>query len=258
VLDLIARLPPGARVLDIGARTGSFHTDRTDLLIVRLDLEIVPARGVGCYVAADPARLPFPPAAFDLVVSNHSLEHFVALEDTLREIGRVVRPAGALYVAVPDAGTLTDRIYRWMAKGGGHVNPFHSADEVAGLVERLTGLAHRATRDLYSSLSFLNRANFTSRPPRKIALFAFGNERFLAVLMWILRFDRGGLSRYGWALYFGDAGVRGALESWINVCVRCGAGHAEAFLRKSGVLGRGWSYRCPECGGWNLVTRERR
>ncbi len=257
VLDLIDRLPPGARVLDLGARTGSFHTDRNDLTIIRVDLEIAPARGAGYYVAADAARLPFRTAAFDLIVSNHSLEHFQALEETLREVGRTLGPGGALYVAVPDAGTLTDRIYRWMARGGGHVNAFRSPEQVVGLVERITALPHRATRDLYSSLSFLNRRNITARPPRKIALFAFGSERFLAVLMWILRLGRGGLSRYGWAFYFGDSPVIGTLEPWINVCVRCGAGHAAAFLRKSGALGRGIVYRCPECGGWNLFSRER-
>jgi len=36
---LLESLPPGARVLDLGARTGSFSTNREDLAIVRLDLE---------------------------------------------------------------------------------------------------------------------------------------------------------------------------------------------------------------------------
>ena len=31
---------PGARVLDLGARSGSFTTNRQDVLVVRLDLEI--------------------------------------------------------------------------------------------------------------------------------------------------------------------------------------------------------------------------
>jgi SAM-dependent methyltransferase len=255
LIDLVKNLPAGARVLDLGARAGSFETTRRDLLIVRLDLEIVPARGAGWYVAGDAARLPFRSGAFDLVISNHSLEHFADLEETLREIGRVTRPDGALYAAVPDAGTLSDRIYRWLGKGGGHVNPFHSARDVAALVERLTGLPHRATRVLYSSLSFLNRHNFVSRPPRKIALFAFGNERFLAILMWLLRLGGGRLSRYGWALYFGQVEARGELEPWINVCVRCGAGYAEAFLRSTGAIdGRKRWYRCPVCGGANLLT----
>ena len=70
--------------------------------------------------------MPFGSAAFDLVVSNHSLEHFVELEPTLREIGRVMRPGGTLYIAVPNTATLSDRIYRWLARGGGHVNPFRN------------------------------------------------------------------------------------------------------------------------------------
>ena len=253
MLDLIERLPSGSRVLDLGARSGSFHTTRRDLEVFRLDLEIVPARGLGSYVAGDAARLPFAAGVFDLVISNHSLEHIVALEQCLREIGRVVRPGGALYVAVPDADTLTDIVYRWMAKGGGHVNAFRSAGQVAELVERFTGLPHRAMRVLYSSLSFLNRRNFVAPPPRKIALFAFGNERFLAILMWLLRMLGGWWSRYGWALYFGNVEARGTLDAWMNVCVRCGSGHAREFLRHKAAIRYG-TYRCPECGGWNILA----
>src|SRR5579872_2595885 len=132
MLHLIAGLPPGACVLDLGAGSGSFHTDRGDLTIVRLDLEIRAAREPGCYVAADAARMPFASSSFDLIVSNHSLEHFPELEPALAEVGRVLRPDGMLYVAVPNATTLTDSIYRWMGRGGGHVNAFRSAGQVAG------------------------------------------------------------------------------------------------------------------------------
>src|SRR5204862_1564304 len=116
---------------------------------------------------------------------------------------------GALYVAVPGTGTLSDRISRWSGRGGGHVNPFHSPADVIGPVERLTGLPHSGTRPLISSLAFLNSHNFTGRAPLKTALFAFGNERFLAVLVRLLRaLDRRlgtRLSHYGWAFYFGSA-----------------------------------------------------
>jgi SAM-dependent methyltransferase len=252
--ELIAGLPAGSRVLDLGCRAGSFQTLRRDLHIVRLDLEIPTRRGAGSYVAADAARMPFRAGAFDLVVSNHSLEHFVELEATLREIGRVARPEGALFVAVPDAGTLADHIYRWMGRGGGHVNAFRSAGEVAGLVERLTALRHRGTRVLISSFCFLNRHNIEGRPQKKLALFGFGDERFLAAMVWLLRaIDRRcgtRLSHYGWSFWFGSAGPGEPGDVWVNVCVRCGAGHpAEA-------LPAGWSYRCPACGGWNLRTPE--
>ena len=139
MLDLIGTLPAGARVLDLGAGPGSFPSQRQDILVVRLDLERPHRLGPGSYVLADAARMPFPPASFDLVVSNHSLEHFTELEATVREIGRVVKPDGVLYVAVPDATTLTDRIYRWLGRGicqsvpvaGGGRRPHHAAYRTA-------------------------------------------------------------------------------------------------------------------------------
>src|SRR5271169_4739806 len=173
---LIAALPPGSRVLDLGARTGSFQTERSDLCVVRLDLEIPAARPDGACVAADAAHMPFAPQCFDLIVSNHSLEHFPELEQTVREIGRVLRPDGALFIAVPDASTLTDRIYRWLGRGGGHVNAFRSPGQVVRLVQDLTGLKCRGTRMLFSGLSFLNARNVT-HPPKRLLLFANGNER---------------------------------------------------------------------------------
>lgn len=248
-MDLLRHLPPRGRVLDLGARAGSFQSPRSDLIVVRLDLDPPPSRGDGLYVAGDAARMPFASASFDAVVSNHSLEHFVELESAIREIGRVLRPGGALYIAVPDATTVTDRIYRWLGRGGGHVNAFRKPADVIGIVERLTGLPHRCTVPLISSLSFLNAHNFTAPPPRRIALFAFGNERFIAVLIWLLksigrRFGSR-LGHYGWTFYFGSA-LPSTEDVWWNVCVRCGSGHPSGALPLTRV------YRCPHCGGWNL------
>ncbi len=263
---LLDPLPSGSRVLDLGSAAGSFSLDRNDLTIVRIDRLVSTARRPGIYVTGDAAQLPFASASFDAVISNHSLEHFEDLEAALREVGRIVKPGGSFYVAVPDATTLTDRIYRWLGRGGGHVNAFRRAADVTGPVERLTGLKHRGARWLFSSLSFLNNHNFTAPPPKRIALFAFGNERFLAALMWILRgIDRRRgtrLSRYGWAFYFGHIAGEINDERWVNVCVRCGAGHSAAHLRKRGALrrafGRVQSYLCPDCGGWNLLSPDDR
>jgi len=264
MIHLLSRLPAGARVLDLGAAAGSFPDVRPGVLVVRLDLKFDLGGAAGCLVRGDAARLPFADGVFDLLVSNHSLEHFVDLEAVVREMGRVARPGAGLYVAVPDAGTLTDRIYRWIGCGGGHVNPFRKPAEVIELIERLTGLAHRATRDLNSSLTFLNSHNVRGWPRRKIWLFGNGDERFLAVLLWALRaVDRvfgSGLSRYGWEFHFGAADPGEVREPWVNVCVRCGAGHSEEYLREQAS---GWrrfgpieSYRCPACAGFNLLSAE--
>jgi SAM-dependent methyltransferase len=257
MLDLIDNLPPGARVLDLGARSGSFCTTRTDVAIVRLDLEIPAARQSGAYVSGDAALMPFADAVFDVIISNHSLEHFCELTRTVCEIGRVIKRDGVLYVAVPDATTVTDRIYRWLGKGGGHVNAFRSPEQVAAVIAKGTHLPLRRTTLLYSSLSFLNARNFTSRPPRKIALFGFGNEYFLALFLHLLRcVDRvfgTRLSVYGWSFYFGGTDSPAQGEPWPNVCVRCGAGSPVEYLRAASVV-RGGSYRCPACGGFNLLA----
>jgi SAM-dependent methyltransferase len=264
MLHLIRNLPAGARVLDLGAGPGSFRCKRTDLVVVRLDLNMPHRQGSGSYVVADAARMPFTPGSFDLVVSNHSLEHCSELEATIVEAGRVLKPDGALYIAVPDATTLADRIYRWLGRGGGHINPFRSAAEVSGMVKRLTRLPLHGTTALFSSLSFLNSHNFEAPPPRRIALFAFGDEYFLAILIAILRvLDRrfgSRLSQYGWSFRFGNvAGVQPA-EVWVNVCVRCGSGHSVPYLRKNApqreIAGLFQTYRCPECGGFNFLSPE--
>jgi ubiquinone/menaquinone biosynthesis C-methylase UbiE len=110
-------------------------------------------------VTARAEALPFRTGQFAAVISNHSLEHFEGLEEALDEIGQVINPQGFLYVAVPDSSTVTDRIYRWMAQGGGHVNRFTSASALIRRVSEKTGLPHAGTRVLCTSLSFLNRAN---------------------------------------------------------------------------------------------------
>lgn len=215
--------------------------------VTRVDLE------PGGDVQADAAALPFRDHVFAAVVSNHSLEHVLRLDDALREIGRVVAPGGILYVAVPDASTLCDRIYRWAASGGGHVNAFTSAEELAQRIERATGLPHRATRLLHTSLSFLNRRNVRGWPGLRWLALGAGSET--ALRWWSLaartidRRFRTRLSVYGWSLYFGNLGSTVDTRPWTNVCVRCGAGHADETL----AVRRG-RWRCPACGAANFFS----
>ena len=243
--ELLRTLPPDAWVLDLGAAAGSFTFERA----LRVDLErdlLRPPQGV----QADAARLPIRDGSVAVVISNHSLEHFENLQGALAEIRRVIRPDGALYVAVPDAGTLCDRVYRWLARGGGHVNAFRSAPELARKIERATGLQHAATRTLCTSFSYLNRRNRRTRPPRKLYLLGGGTEISLHLWNAVLRLcDRWlgtRLSVYGWAFYFGAVPKGLDLRTWTNVCIRCGSGHPREAL-----AGR-WIYRCPSCGARNL------
>src|ERR1700730_7776597 len=108
--ELLRDLPPGALVLDLGCGAGSFDSAGAHYTTVRTDLE--PNSVPVCNFVQDyAASLPSAARCFDLVVSNHSLEHVENFPGALEEIGRVLKPTGSLYVAVPDATTITDRLY---------------------------------------------------------------------------------------------------------------------------------------------------
>ena len=250
----------GGYVLDLGSRFGSFDPRGRPFVTVRVDLD-PPAEGGGaCVVKADAARLPFRDGCFAAVISNHSLEHFEQLGEALGEVGRVSGPGAAFYAAVPDATTVTDRLYRWLARGGGHVNAFRSADALANLIERKVGLRHTGSRLLYTSLSFLNSKNRRSRAPRKLILLGGGREWTLVLFNGLFRIvDRLLGTRtavYGWALYFGQVSVPVETVGWVNACARCGSGHSLQRLAEEGrirrVLGLVPTYRCPDCGARNL------
>jgi len=113
-LDVVdAELPASAgaarTVLELGSRTGGFLVAAAEralpvagidiafrwLVVARKRLE---GRGLTARLACCCAQfLPFPPAAFDLVVAGNVLEHTHAQEELIAEAGRVLRPGGALF-----------------------------------------------------------------------------------------------------------------------------------------------------------------
>jgi SAM-dependent methyltransferase len=257
--EILKTLPAGSRVLDLGCAEGSFPEEATLASIVRVDREAPGDRSGGTpFVQADAATLPFADRTFAAVISNHSLEHFDNLAGALQEIGRVISPGGSLFVAVPDASTLTDKLYRWLAGGGGHVNAFTSPAETAAAIEQATGLPHVATRLLCSSLSFLNRRN-APRPPRRVLLLGAGYEWSLFLYAWLSRQLDARLSTrtsiYGWAFYFGSIVEPIDTETWVNVCIRCGSGCSSSSLTKQALVRSSFPgvriFRCPECGAAN-------
>jgi SAM-dependent methyltransferase len=262
VHEILDNLPPRARVLDLGAQAGSFSLDQyPHLTVVRADLS-QPNRHDNCSVLADAAQLPFPSRAFDAVILNHSLEHFARLKPALQEIGRVVTRDGAVYVAVPDARTITDRLYRKLYAGsGGHLNLFDSEAALTKMLAWYLGLEPGGARALCSSFAFLNRRNARQSVALRQTRFAGLPEPLLARLSAAFRlFDRRfhtRASRYGWALYFGKVGASVDPAVRTNVCIRCGAGHAAGWLLELGLVRRRAvfkRYQCPQCGAANYYT----
>lgn len=259
--EILRSLGEGARALDLGCYEGSFSAESCPgAQVIRLDRASHPA--AAGFVQADAARLPFRSGSFDAVIANHCLEHMDDVDRVIREIGRVTRRGGSLYISVPDGSSWTDRIYRWMFHGGEHVNQFTSADDLARRITTGAGFGLVAIRVLHSSLWFLNRARFGTRPPRRLLLFGNGNTGVIAWLSygmrWMDRVFGTRLSVYGWALYFGHVTTEVDTATWSNVCVGCGTAQSAAALESNSRV-RGTVFRfyiCPACGVWNLFTAD--
>ena len=255
--EILRSLPASAHILDLGCAQRSFDAGSTAAHVVRIDREIHIRDSQELVVQGDALHLPFRDHTFTAVVSNHSLEHFEDFPGALREIARVVCPQGSLFVSVPDASTFCDKLYRWLARGGGHVNAFTSSEDLALSIERTTGLKHLATKTLFTSLSFLNRRNSSEPRPRRLILLGGGREWSLFLFAWLSRaLDRrfgSRLSVYGWALYFGTIPVEIDSSPNVNVCLRCGSGNPSVWLRRKLLVSRSFvrQYRCPQCGARN-------
>lgn len=255
----VGELGAGQRVLDLGAGAGSLKGFELQAQLVCVDCDpgafSAPFPG-SRPVVASAERLPFPAESFDLVICHHALEHIPGVDGTLREIGRVLKRDGRLYISVPNGYGLCDGIYRYVFEGGDHVNRFRKAELVAR-VERTAGVHLRQWQKLYSSFAYLyrlgdlDRAIVPTLQPRlrRIARLPARLTRAVQAGLYVATraADRAfgvDWSLYGWALYF-ERGGGEVTENrpFVNVCLNCGSGHAAEELERS----RGMFYLCPSC-----------
>ena len=270
---LVRPLSPAAVVLDLGAGPGSFSYAATEARVLAVDVDFPDAaQGAWARVLGDSGAIPLGEETVDVVVCNHTLEHFPDCRQAIREIDRVLRPGGSLWVAVPDSGCLDDRLYRFLFLGGGHVNCFSLASLVEA-IETGTRLRTRSCKKLFTGFVYLNPPDpgkVQYYPPRAQLLARIPSRLLRTLLCWmnyavrlVDRLLRTRLSQYGWGLVVrredNSSGpvtdlARLRMEAGdANVCFACGAGHVEATLKPFRVLFR-TCYECPNCGTRNLVS----
>ncbi|GGL13638.1 hypothetical protein GCM10012284_55570 [Mangrovihabitans endophyticus] len=105
-----AELGAGDRVLDAGTGPGrlplAIAESRPELAVEGVDLSAdmidharhTDSAGRVTFTVADVADMPFPDATFALVVSSLSQHHWTDVEGALRDLRRVLRPGGRLWI----------------------------------------------------------------------------------------------------------------------------------------------------------------
>lgn len=104
-----------ADLLDIGTGSGHIADEFTRQVkrVVSVDLNDERDVREGYeFIKVDGAALPFDDDSFDIVVSNHVVEHVPDQRTHLAELMRVVRPGGVVYLATPNKLWLRDPHYR--------------------------------------------------------------------------------------------------------------------------------------------------
>ena len=100
-----ARLPRGSRVLDAGAGSGKYRAffpqcqyETQDFCEYKGDVVVYAAK---LDYVCDITAIPVPDGSFDAVLCTEVLEHVVEPVAAVRELGRVLKPGGQLWITTP-------------------------------------------------------------------------------------------------------------------------------------------------------------
>ena len=115
ILDVLNHVEPGP-LLDIGCAHGHTLLAARELGLSATGVDISDHAVSFCgelgfeTKIGTMERLPFPDGSFQIAVMKHVLEHTRTPREALREIRRVLRPGGGLFIAIPHAGYWKARI----------------------------------------------------------------------------------------------------------------------------------------------------
>jgi SAM-dependent methyltransferase len=271
--NILRTLTPSQIAIDLGCGGGSFHYASYQCRIIGSDIYIDPKSAYRDaqriqYVRSRATEIPLAGRSVDAVICNHTFEHFSDYKIVLREIDRVLKDPGALYIAIPNGYGFVDALYRWIFSGGGHINRF-SFGRIVEDVQDNTTLRLAQSVSLFSSFIYLKKpapelkqhlpqsAHFLFHIPawlRRIAIHSLN-----AVTRLLDKFFGSDFSQYGWAFVF----TRGQmafdpLPSYFNVCWSCGSGNDARQLKGTGqVINKVGLrvYYCANCHARNIFFK---
>ena len=241
--EILDQLDDTSTVLDGGCGTGSFDYKNHEIRIVGVDINFpendqkiddLKSLGNVSFIRADCMYLPFKPKAFDALIYNNTLEHFSNIESCISEADRTSKTDCYLYVAIPDGSSFDDRLYRFLYKGGGHVNQF-TFDSFRKMISDFSDFKLNSFGELYSGFTYLTPPKEAHKHLKNVPLRFFlylslnANEILQRTLIWITRtFDkvfRTNIKLYGYILLFSKK-EKEIVErkGFINTCRKCGSG----------------------------------
>ena len=242
-------LPAGARVLDLGCGSGTVGYRRFPVLrffgldrFAHVDTTDWPENAR--LTLADAQELPFAGGCFDAVVCNFVFEHFRDPRQAVRELDRVVRLGGCLYVSIPRSNSIEDILFRFTFKGGGHVQKY-TLESFLGMIYEESGFKLEALGPAPAGFTWLLDAPFSGF--------------MLHLLYWSFRLwrwasGRNPLACGSYLLLFRLAN-RAGFKRICQVCSHCGNSFSQAEWMgvKQTHASRG-VWKCPACSFENILV----
>ena len=268
--EIIDYLDNTSTILDAGCGGGSFDYKNSNLRVIGVDLnfpendkktnDLKNLNNVH-FVKCDCMYLPFKSHVFNALIYNHTLEHFSDVENCIKEGFRVSQTDSYLYVAVPDGYCFDDRFYRWLSRGGGHVNRF-TFNSICEKIFEYSDFKLSSFGELNSGFTYLSPPKEAHKHFTHMHIKYFMSETLQRILIWITRIsDRvfhTNLKLYGYVLLFSKKETEVIKRNgYINVCRKCGSGfnsELNNMIIKRNLFFH--QYICPSCGTINEFYKE--